>query len=63
MEITRFCRWNKKGVWEKVFTVLNSAADYEYATQDSTVIRAHQHSAGAKGGIKMKKRSVVAKVV
>jgi transposase len=60
---TRFSRWNKKGVWERVFSLLADDADNEYAMIDSTIVRAHQHSAGAKGGIKMKKRSVVAKVV
>ncbi len=60
---TRFCRWNQKGVWERIFLVLAEDADNEYAIIDSTIVRAHQHSAGAKGGIKMKKRSVVVKVV
>lgn len=60
---TRFSRWNRKGVWERIFSVLAGDADNEYAMIDSTIVRAHQHSAGAKGGIKMKKPSVVAKVV
>ncbi len=60
---TRFSRWNTKGVWERIFSVLARDADNEYAMIDSTIVRAHQHSAGAKGGIKMKKPSVVAKVV
>lgn len=45
---TRFSRWSKKGVWEKVFQVLSEEADNEYAMIDATVVRAHQHSAGAK---------------
>lgn len=60
---TRFSRWNKKGVWEKIFLVLVEDADNEYGMIDSTIVRAHQHSAGAKGGIKMKKPLAVAKVV
>ncbi len=52
---TRFSRWNRKGVWEKIFGVLNRDADNEYSMIDSTIVRAHQHSAGAKKGIKMKK--------
>jgi len=43
----RFSRWAKAGVWERVFEHLASAADNEYAMLDSTIVRAHQHSAGA----------------
>lgn len=57
---TRFSRWNRKGMWQKVFSVLATDADNEYAMIDSTIVRAHQHSAGAKGGIKMKRRSLKA---
>ena len=45
---TRFTRWSKRGVWEKVFKTLAEDADNEYAMIDSTIVRAHQHSAGAK---------------
>jgi transposase len=44
----RFSRWAKSGVWEKVFQYLAAAADNDYAMIDSTIVRAHQHSAGAK---------------
>ena len=44
---TRFSRWAKTGVWERVFRHLAGDADNEYAMIDSTVVRAHQHSAGA----------------
>ena len=60
---TRFSRWNRKGIWEKVFSVLNNDAEHESGMIDSTIVRAHQHSAGAKGGIKMKKRLVAVKGV
>lgn len=43
----RFSRWAKSGVWERVFQHLAGDADNEYAMIDSTVVRAHQHSAGA----------------
>ena len=43
----RFSRWAKSGVWEKVFLHLSADADNEYAMIDSTIVRAHQHSAGA----------------
>ena len=44
---TRWSRWAEAGVWEKVFAVLAADADNEYAMIDSTIVRAHQHSAGA----------------
>ena len=44
---TRFSRWSEAGVWERVFVHLAADADNEYAMIDSTVVRAHQHSAGA----------------
>ena len=47
---TRFSRWSKSGVWERVFEHLADDADNEYAMIDTTIVRAHQHSAGAKGG-------------
>lgn len=45
----RYRRWCKSGVWEKVFRALCQDPDFEYAMVDSTVIRAHQHAAGARG--------------
>jgi putative transposase len=48
----RFTRWAKSGVWARVMEALGGDADLEHLLIDSTVIRAHQHSAGAekKGG-------------
>ncbi len=43
----RFSRWAKSSVWERVFAFLAADADNEYAMIDSTIVRAHQHSAGA----------------
>jgi len=60
---TRFRRWAKTGVWERVFQVLAEDADNEYAMIDTTIVRAHPHSAGAKGGIPTPKPSVAAKNV
>jgi transposase len=42
----RFDRWAKKGVWERVFEALQDP-DLEWMIIDSTVVRAHQHAAGA----------------
>ena len=51
---TRFSRWSKAGIWEKVLEVLSQDRDGEAYMLDSSVIRAHQHSAGAKGGRKIR---------
>jgi len=45
----RFSLWSKKGIWEMIFRVLSEDSDNEYAMIDSTIVRAHQHSSGAKG--------------
>jgi len=45
---TRFSRWAKSGVWARVFAALSADADNEYAMIDATIVRAHQHSAGAR---------------
>jgi len=42
----RFDRWSAKGVWLRVFEELKDP-DLEWLILDSTVIRAHQHAAGA----------------
>ena len=44
----RFSRWAASGVWARVFAALSADADDEYAMMDSTIVRAHQHSAGAR---------------
>ena len=44
---TRFSRWAKSGVWARAFQHLAADPDNEYAMIDSTIVRAHQHSAGA----------------
>lgn len=43
----RFGRWADKGVWQRVFDELSKDADFEDIFIDSTVVRAHQHAAGA----------------
>lgn len=53
---SRFYRWQQAGVWERVLAALQRQADSEERLDwslhfvDSTVVRAHQHAAGAKGG-------------
>src|SRR5436853_6399373 len=45
---TRFGRWAAGGVWKEVFQSPAGDADNEDALIDSTMIRAHQHSAALK---------------
>ena len=45
---TRFSRWAIKGVWQSLFKTLADDPDNEYAMIDATIVRAHQHSAGAR---------------
>lgn len=54
----RFRRWAKKGDWERIFNALIENPDFEYLIIDSTIVRAHQHAAGAKGGAKMRRSGV-----
>lgn len=49
----RLRKWDTDGTWEKVFTALLAQADAEgdldwVVAVDSTVVRAHQHAAGAR---------------
>jgi transposase len=43
----RFDRWARKGVGQRVFEALQDP-DLEWLILDSTIIRAHQHAAGAR---------------
>jgi transposase len=57
----RWSRWAESGVWDKLFRHLAGDADNEYAMIDSTIVRAHQHSAGAQKKKAKIKPSVAAK--
>ena len=51
----RYYDWIKRGVFLDIFNALNDDPDFEWLSLDSTVIRAHQHAAGAplkKGALK-----------
>ena len=64
---TRFSRWAKAGVWERVFQHVAADADNEYAMIDSTILgssprtRAHQHAAGAPKKLGQTRRSGAAR--
>jgi putative transposase len=44
---TRFSRWGEAGVWQRVVDALSGEADLQALLLDSTIVRAHQHAAGA----------------
>lgn len=52
----RFYRWRRSGIWDQILQTLQQQADangklnWEVHHIDGSVIRAHQHSAGAKRG-------------
>ena len=46
----RFNRWCKCGVWQQLLEALGGDPDLETLLLDSTIVRAHQHAAGANGG-------------
>ena len=59
---SRFYRWRKAGIWDEVLQALqqiaeaNNEIDWQTHHVDSTIVRAHQHAAGAKGGNQTPKR-------
>ena len=55
----RFDRWSEAGVWERLFEALADDPDFEYVIIDATIVRAHQHAAGGKGGLKLRQSAVL----
>ncbi len=53
---SRFYRWRQAGIWQRIWESLMQQADSEGSIDwevnfvDSTIVRAHQQRAGAKGG-------------
>jgi transposase len=64
---SRFYRWRAAGIWDRILAALQEQADAEGRVDwskhyvDATVIRAHQHADGAKGGPRKRRGSVVAR--
>ena len=48
---SRFCKWRDEGTLLRIFQELNADADYENLCIDSTSIKAHPQSAGAKKAV------------
>jgi transposase len=53
---SRFYRWRSAGIWQRILAALQRQADQQGRLDwslhfvDSTIVRAHQHAAGARGG-------------
>lgn len=58
---SRFYRWRKAGIWDRILAARQQHADAEGQRAwdlhfvDGTTVRAHQHAAGAKGGTQQPK--------
>ena len=55
----RFNRWAKAGVWVRVFEALAAGAPASMHLIDSSIIRAHQHAAGGKRGVRITPSAVL----
>ena len=49
----RYNRWAKAGVWLRIFEALSAASPQSMHLIDSSIIRAHQHAAGGKKGVRI----------
>ncbi len=52
-----FRRWTRRGVWQRLLATLAGERDCSAYRIDSTIVRAHQHAAGAKKRTGAGKRS------
>lgn len=48
---SRFCKWRDNGTLLRIFQALNEDADFENLSIDSTSVKVHPQSAGAKNGL------------
>ena len=59
---SRFYRWREAGIWDQIWAQVQSEADaedridWEIHLLDGTIVRAHQHAAGAKKRMPQPKR-------
>ena len=56
---SRFRLWSQSDVFKKIFESLTQDADMQDVSIDSTSCKAHQHAAGAKKGLKIRKRTKI----
>lgn len=61
----QFRRWTVAGVWDIILEALNDSGGGQDTVQmiDSTIVRAHQHAAGAKKGALLSRQALRAKVL
>ena len=61
----QFRRWTVSEVWDVILEALNSSGEGQDTVQmiDSTIVRAHQHAAGAKKGALVPRQALRAKVL
>ena len=55
----RFNRWAKRGVWLAIFEALARNSPGSLALIDSSIVRAHQHAAGGKKGVRITPSAVL----
>ena len=55
----RYNRWAKTGVWLRIFETLAERSPQSMALIDSSIIRAHQHAAGGKKGVRITPSAVL----
>jgi transposase len=55
----RFNRWAKRGVWLRIFEALAAKSPQSLQLIDSSIIRAHQHAAGDKKGVRITPSAVL----
>ncbi len=59
---SRFYRWRTAGIWDRIWATLQQQADaaghvdWQLHYIDGSIVRAHQHAAGAKRGTHIQKR-------
>jgi putative transposase len=56
----RFRRWARAGVWDRLLAAQQADLDREHLLMDSTIVRAHQHAAGAKGARTLRRLAALA---
>jgi transposase len=49
---TRFRRWVRAKVFDRIFQALSGEPDFQYAMIDGTIVTVHQKASGARGGAK-----------
>ena len=50
---TRFRRWSRAGVWERLFRELSADPDFEYVLVDATISKVHADATSQKGGLRL----------